>query len=582
MAGIEDLGTSLGYIYVVEPDKATIVKAIANDPTGARNVKLEGVKAQSVALNRIATATFIVAAPTGSGTIKSITINSREQIDIASPIPYTVATTAIALATLITTAINGFSGVVIDCTADQDGVNVIVKLPQSIGSDYNGSTGIVVDSGNLAIPEATVVDGSNATELYDTSIGYTFFLNANYDASGCGGSATLAVENSLTNAIEITEYIVPRSLTSALDKQEVEITSGAISYDRKSAITTLVVDTQASAGTDDLDTISVVGLSEGDRIIIVGAAVGQVVTVKDGTGNIELQGSVDFVSGVTQVALSLQLIGGTWYETSRSTQTIGSTADYRTAGFGIFGIEDRGTQVVVSSGNVTWDPATDGKYQDITGSSTLGAGVNYLASGTPKDGDEIWIRYDAQVTIGGFGITIYGVPLTAEQALQGGLIIYSRYLGAVDSWQSMLYPNMDSALTNTFQSTTEFYKNESVTVPKVETSLKTELRVLPISWDTNRIGDHKIVLPFPCTVTQIEVYADDLIEATDDADVNFKNNAGLSMGTQTLTAGTTIGSGVSLTPSSNNTFTAGQVLTATTTKSSAGGNAKVSLTILKS
>ena len=130
--------------------------------------------------------------------------------------------------------------------------------------------------------------------------------------------------------------------------------------------------------------------------------------------------------------------------------------------------------------------------------------------------------------------------------------------------------------------TTAKIDSAAVTVSKVETTLKTELLLVPISWDTNRIGDHKVVIPYPCTVNQIDVYADDLIEATDDADANFKNNAGLSMGTVTFSGGDTIGTGYSVTPSSNNTFTAGQVLTITTTKSTVGGNAKASIKVTKS
>mgnify|MGYP003646924524 CR=1 FL=1 len=581
MAGIEDLGNTFGYIYVVKPDKVTIVSALSNDGDGARDVKLEGVKAQSLALNRSATATFTVGTPTGSGSITSLKIGSREQINIATPIAYTVATTASALAALIVSAVNTFQGTAIDCTAFQAGASLTVVLPQSVGDGYNGTSGDVVKTGNLEIPESEVIGGSNSDELYDTSLGYTFFLDADYDSTGCACVEGSATEGSLTNAIEITDYIVPKSLTSALDKQSVSISLGTVSFNRKSLDTLLIIDTESSAATDDLNTISTIGFAESDKITIRGADSGRVLTVKDGVGNIELQGG-DFSSGATEIALEVQLIGSTWYEISRSTQTIATVSEFRAAGYGMFGVEDRGTQAVVGTGSITWDSSVNGKFQDITGSATLTAGVNYLASGTPKDGDEFWIRYDALVTVGAFGITIFGVPLTAEQALNGGLVIYSRYLGSTAAWQSYLFPNMDAARTNTFESATEFYKNNSVTVPKVEATLKTDLEVLPISWDTNRIGDHKIVFPYPCSIVQIEIYTDDLIEASDDADVNFKNNAGASMGTKTIPGGTTIGNGFSITPSANNIFTAGQVLTATTTKSSAGGNSKVSLTIIKS
>ena len=242
MAGIEDLGNTFGYIYVVKPDKATIVSALLNDGDGARDVKLEGVKAQSLALNRSATATFTVGTPTGSGSITSLKIGSREQINIATPIAYTVATTASALSALIVSAVNTFQGTAIDCTAFQVGASLTVVLPQSVGDGYNGTSGDVVKTGNLEVPESEVIGGSNSDELYDTSLGYTFFLDADYDSTGCACVEGSATERSLTNAIEITDYIVPKSLTSALDKQSVSISSGTVSFNRKSLDTLLIIE----------------------------------------------------------------------------------------------------------------------------------------------------------------------------------------------------------------------------------------------------------------------------------------------------------------------------------------------------
>jgi hypothetical protein len=256
-------------------------------------------------------------------------------------------------------------------------------------------------------------------------------------------------------------------------------------------------------------------------------------------------------------------------------------SDYRTAGFGFFGVDDYNSAATPTSGTFAFVGGTDKKWQKLTGLTTLVGNLTYnLTVAGAVAGDEFWLEYDSKITVGAFSLSIFGMTLTADQASTAGLIFHAKFMNG--AWRATVSVNLNPGLTYPYTVPASLISASSITVAKVETALKTDLVPMQISWDTNRLGDHKIVLPFPCTITQIDIYADDLIEATDDADVDFKNNAGMSMGTQTLSAGTTIGSGVSLTPSSNNTFTAGQVLTATTTKANAGGNAKVSLTIVKS
>lgn len=581
--GIYDLGSGLGWIYVVKPDKSTIVEPLRNTPENARKVKLKAVEAMSVALNRKANGTVTIASVTGVGTIAEIIINGVHQIDVASPIAFTGATSTSDLATLINTAVNSYGGGAdATYTSIVSGDTITFIAPESIGANDNGQSITVVISANATYTSTAVNNGSDASELYDLGYGYTFFLDADYATTGCSGTGT-AVPTSLTNAVEITDYIIQRGLNSAIDIQSKTISGGVIVFTRKSVDTLIYIDTESSAGTDDLTTINPSGFANGDKITFRGENSGRVVTFQDYTvvvsGNIVLQGAVSFSTADTATAITLQLKDSKWYEVSRTTQSIGSTANYRTAGFGFFGIDTFSTQAVVSAASVTYNGGTDSKYQEITGSVTLGANSTY-ALGTGVAGDEFILKYNASTTTGANTLSIFGVTLTSAQALNGGLIFYAKYESA--AWRVSVMPNLDSAIAYPYVIPTELYKALSVTVAKVEATLSTEVIVLPISWDPNRTGDHKIVLPYPCTVVQIDVYADDLIEATDDADVNFKNNAGLSMGTLTFSGGDTIGTGYSSTPSSNNTFTAGQVLTATTTKTTKGGNAKASIKITKS
>jgi hypothetical protein len=581
MAGIEDLGNGIGYIYTVLPDGTTIESPTRNTPDGARNIKVEGVQAQSTALNRKATGTITLGTPSGVGTITSIACAGFQQIDIAVPIAYTGATTATALAILVRDAINDFStgSEKTTFTATSSGAVVTVIASALAGSSYNTLTSVVTSTGFLTYSATEISGGSAATELYDEAIGYRFFLNSDYDSGGCGGSSTPATPDSLLYAIEITNYIIPRSLTSAIDSQNVTIASDAISFTRESLETLIQVDTEAAAGTDDLSTISVVGFAEGDLLIVRGKDNTHIVTVKDGVDNIQLQGAVDFVTAETETALTLQLIGSIWYEVSRTTQTIGAMADFRTAGFGFFGVDEYNTAVVADASTITFDGGTDDKYQKLTGSTTLTGNQTY-ALGTGVNGDEFWLEYDADTTVAGNNLVIFGITLSDEQALGGGLMFRAKYMEG--AWRSYVTPNVNAGMAVPFKVPTELYGADSVGVAAVKAELKTELIVVDVSFESNRLGDYKIKFPYACTVVEINAWATNTIEATDDADLNFKDNAAASMGTESFTAGDTIGTGITtITPSSNNVFLINQIMTITSTKSTAGGDAKCSLKILK-
>jgi hypothetical protein len=90
---------------------------------------------------------------------------------------------------------------------------------------------------------------------------------------------------------------------------DVTISSGAITI----ANTIVVVDTESAAASDDLDTISG---SVGDLLILRTESAARVVTAKDGTGNLQLNG--DFVMDSIRDVLTLVRVGSFWLEVSRS------------------------------------------------------------------------------------------------------------------------------------------------------------------------------------------------------------------------------------------------------------------------
>lgn len=115
----------------------------------------------------------------------------------------------------------------------------------------------------------------------------------------------------------------------------VTIASGVVSTSSGA----IVVDTQGAAASDDLDTINVaapshgVALSSGAELIVSPASAARVVTVKDATGNLKLQG--DFVMSSIDDRLTLVYDGTNWTEKARTglflTKVTGTTGNIANA-----------------------------------------------------------------------------------------------------------------------------------------------------------------------------------------------------------------------------------------------------------
>ncbi len=107
-----------------------------------------------------------------------------------------------------------------------------------------------------------------------------------------------------------------------------------------------------------------------------------------------------------------------------------------------------------------------------------------------------------------------------------------------------------------------------------------DYQTFAISFDAStEIGDVKLKLP-ACTVSSIYVEVTKTVEATNACTITPKDDSGTAFtgGTITLTAGTTIGTGFTSTPTANNVFTSGQIMTLSVAKTTAGGKCLVTLT----
>ena len=96
-----------------------------------------------------------------------------------------------------------------------------------------------------------------------------------------------------------------------------------------------------------------------------------------------------------------------------------------------------------------------------------------------------------------------------------------------------------------------------------------------VSFESGIVGDFKVKMGFAGTVTSAYAFLTKTIGAVD-AVITIKNNAGTTMGSITFTASDAKGTAQTVAISSNNTFSAGDVLTFTTSGGSTTGEALVS------
>lgn len=136
---------------------------------------------------------------------------------------------------------------------------------------------------------------------------------------------------------------------------------------------------------------------------------------------------------------------------------------------------------------------------------------------------------------------------------------------------------------------TAMIADDQVTVAKVENNLTYELITLAVSFEAAgatvpSVGDFKIKMPYPGTVSEIYAYCTKAIAATDSGTITAKNNAGTTMasGVVTFAASDARGTAYTVTPSADNTFIAGDILTFTTAKVTAGGQAHLSIKVIHS
>jgi len=216
-----------------------------------------------------------------------------------------------------------------------------------------------------------------------------------------------------------------------------------------------------------------------------------------------------------------------------------------------------------------------------TGNVILTGNLSITLAPTGNDGDEVWIFMDGTVDKNGNLFTVNGEQVSDKEALTGGWVSRAKFNGV--TWDSFITYRLGENTTWKLDVKSRI-EDGDIQLDKLDSSIRTELITVPVSLETNELGEVKFVIPYNCTVTSITTYVTKLIEATEDASILPKNNASLVMtdGTLTMIAGSAIGTGLTVTPTANNTFTAGQVMTLEGIKTTPGGKVLASITVVRS
>lgn len=276
---------------------------------------------------------------------------------------------------------------------------------------------------------------TDPTLQVDATFGYRIFGNTT------GASGILA------GSTELTRFLVNRASQTASYKKSITIATGVITIDRVTNNMALIVDTEGAIAGDDLDTITSTDVVDNDTITIIGSNSARVVTLKHGTGNIFLSNNADFASGNRQTQITLRYYSAAaagWYEVSR-VNSLPTVANQRavTVPAPISGVNS--TALTNAGGTINLEPGVDKGYQVYTGEFILLASQVIQIQPAPTvpylDGDEMIVDYRGLITQGVNTVTIFGITLTATQALQGRVILYAKYKLSNTTWYYSIFYN---------------------------------------------------------------------------------------------------------------------------------------------
>lgn len=517
-------GNNLGLLYITKNDGTTFINTgTTNSANGVQTIKEHALTRSAVpyAIGAVGSYQFTVIG--GADTIINLTINGIDQFDVLSPVAVVLGDLTGAASDLAD-AINAYTAASgANYSAYAIGGTCYFQAPPSYGSSVNGDVVLLVQTiGNITGTATNIAGGSDGGEVYSGINGARYWMYAN----------AAAVVGNLGSAVEITEYVVKRGTEAQVPSQAQTIASSSVTgLTRYAAISVLDL---GAGGAVNLDVIT--GEPALNDILILKNTSAFTITVRDqslSSGNIILS-PTSFAMVNDNYIISLMYIndptdGLVWKEIWRVPLTVAANSITQTE----LALLSVGTpeliDLSVTAAKIAANTITQGE-------------MAALSIGTPE-------LIAASVTQAKLALLSVGTP-------------------------QLILLSVDSTILAANSVITAKILDDNVTIPKMEDDANRFMFHCPLSFElATEVGQMKVELPVACTVEKISGSVIKLIEATDDATMIPKNNAGVVMtaGQIDFTAAAPIGNVFTSTPTGNNTFLANEIMIFETSKITYGG-----------
>jgi len=314
----------------------------------------------------------------------------------------------------------------IDKLGNNTGMLLVTDLSANIiwahKNDSNGAKAVTMlaAQSKWMIPEYELINnGSIPSNLFDSLSGVKIYLDSSI-------SAVPNPPTYSTSTNEITKYLAVVGINNALAGFDKAISAGSVSITRSLAISVALIDTEASAGTDDLDTITYQNVMPNDILIIRNKNAVHTVVVRDktvGGGNINTRGNQSATLNGNGTSIMLVWDGTEWFEITREEDVVLPTLTQLRANSvpqGSPGVST--TTIPAGGGTKTLTPGTDLLHQIFKGTTTLTASYT-IQGGVGITGDSFLVEIGSGITLGANSLTVFGVSVTAEEALNGGVLV---------------------------------------------------------------------------------------------------------------------------------------------------------------
>ncbi len=235
--------------------------------------------------------------------------------------------------------------------------------------------------------------------------------------------------------------------------------------------------------------------------------------------------------------------------------------------------EDINNAITINGSQIATDSIPLNKLSGMTSAQIILADGSDVPQAVTVSGD---------VTINSSGVATIGATKVTNAMLAGSIARTKLATGTADR---VLTNNGAGAYTELAQLTAKLgglgVDNSGATgfvtfnAGTASVNAFTDTNHVNVSFETGYVGDFKVKMGFAGTVTSAYAFLTKTIGAVD-AVITIKNNAGTTMGSITFTASDAKGTAQTVAISANNTFSAGDVLTFTTSGGSTTGEALVS------